>query len=59
VHEKYQQLVEDYRKAIFENDSLRQDNERLKTEGINAEKRVNFLEGRGKQLESMMEQKEQ
>jgi hypothetical protein len=59
VHEKYQQLVEDYRKAIFENDSLRQENERLKTEGINADKRVNFLESRGKQLESMMEQKDQ
>jgi hypothetical protein len=59
MHEKYQQLVEDYRKEIFENDSLRQDNERLRTEGINAEKRVSFLEGRGKQLESMMEQKEQ
>ena len=53
VHEKYQQLVEDYRKAILENDSLRQENERLKTEGINADKRVKFLEGRGKQLESM------
>ena len=33
----------DYRKVMGENDLLRQDNERLKVEGVNYEKRVRFF----------------
>ena len=41
-----------------ENDLLRQDNERLKVEGVNYEKRIKFFEGRIRQLEGVMGQKD-